>query len=63
MCQHKNLHGPSKYKNDKLKNSSEINKTNALCHYVIIKNKMKEGNRSIKILSYIMKENRNIVGR
>jgi hypothetical protein len=27
----------------------------------IIKNKMKEGNQSIEILSYIMKENINIV--
>jgi hypothetical protein len=31
MCQHKNLHGPYKYKNiKKLKNSSEINKANTL---------------------------------
>jgi hypothetical protein len=37
ISQCKNLHGPSKYKNiDKLENSSEINKTNALwplCDY------------------------------
>jgi hypothetical protein len=32
-------------------------------HQVIIKNKMREGNQSIKILSYIMKENKNIVRR
>ncbi len=31
MCQHKNLCGPSKYKNiNKLKNSNETNKANAL---------------------------------
>jgi hypothetical protein len=30
-------------------------------HKVIIKNKMREGNQWIEILSYFMKENRNIV--
>jgi hypothetical protein len=32
-------------------------------HQEIIKNKMKEGNQLIEILSYIMKENKNIVRR
>jgi hypothetical protein len=32
-------------------------------HRVTSKNKMKEGDPSIKILNYTMKENKNIVGR